>query len=147
MNPTLGEDLKQIGAGRNVVQDHDVLLTSSGFTAGIETNRTSEDKFQMKKDTADWKLFEHEKRIEREKKEETAMLRDESQQQINRHVKQAKVDFQALGDSLAAQKTAFEASFIWKMRHFEPLESNLRKLTANYAKDKLQLEKKKSHSQ
>jgi hypothetical protein len=60
------------------------------------------------------------------------MLRDESQQQINRHVKQAKVDFQALGDSLAAQKTAFEASFIWKMRHFEPLESDLRKLTANY---------------
>jgi hypothetical protein len=67
MNPTLGGDLKQIGAGRNVVQDHDVLLTSSGTTAEIETNRTSEDKFQMKKDTADWK-FEHEKRIEREKK-------------------------------------------------------------------------------
>ena len=128
-----------------MVQEHDVLLTSLGTTAETETNRTSEDEFQMKKDMADWN-FGHEKRIEREKKE-TALLQEESQQQINRQVEQAKVEFQALGDNLAAQKTAFEASFTWKMRDFEPLESNLRKLKANYAKDKLQLEKDRSESE
>jgi Flp pilus assembly secretin CpaC len=58
---------------------------------------------QMEKVTADWK-FEHEKRIEREKKE-ISLLREESQQQIDLQVERAKVEFQALGDSLAAQKS------------------------------------------
>jgi hypothetical protein len=53
-------------------------------------------------DLSNGRKFEHEKRIECEK-EETALLREASQRQINRQVERAKVDFQALGDSLAAQ--------------------------------------------
>ena len=94
---------------------------------------------QMQKDTTEWE-YQHEKRMEREK-EEIRFLEEESQKQMDAQVHRAKEEIQALGDLVSAQKAAFETSYCEKMGHLEGLESAIRQLTANYSRDKEQLEK------